>query len=216
LKESSKDVEKSYFTVSWFFNSWVRLMEYHTRKMESIESEQLGPRRLIISPPTDAGIPLLARANPSGQTNLLCFSIRLQRVAAKYIRSHRIENLTPIATSFFQIPARDESLSAVYANCLFDFCAEEDFDTMLREIWRVLKPGGVLFAVYMAPTSSLGSRLWTWIFDRHSFLNNGCDPVTIAVHLTSNGFIIQKEVSVPRLGFPLVYSVSERPTDGAG
>ena len=186
-------------------------MEYRTRQMEVVESAQLGQRRLIISPPTDAGIPLLARANPSGHTDLLCFSDRLQRVAAAYIRSHRIESLTPIVESFFQIPALDESLSAVYANCLFDFCAEEDFDMMLREIWRVLKPGGVLFAVHMARTSCLGSRLWTWIFDRLSFMNNGCDPVTIAVQLTSNGFIIQKEMSVRRFGFPVMYIVSERP-----
>lgn len=205
------DVEKSYFAVSWFFNSWVRLMEYNTRKMEVIESVQLGPRRLIISPPTDAGIPLLAHANSSGQTDLLCFSDRLQRIAVKYIRRRRIKSLATIVESFFQISALDESLSAVYANCLFDFCAEEDFDMMLREIWRVLKPGGILFAVYMAPTSRLGGRLWTWIFDRFTFLSNGCHPVTIRVHLTRNGFKIQKEMFVRRLGFPAIYSVSERP-----
>lgn len=205
------DVEKSYFAVSWFFHSWVRLMEYHTRKMEVIESVQLGPRRLIISPPTDAGIPLLAHANSSGHTDLLCFSDRLQRVAVKYIRRRRIKSLATIVESFFQIPALDESLSAVYANCLFDFCAEEDFDLLLREIWRVLKPGGILFAVYMAPTSRLGGRFWTWIFDRLSFMSNGCHPVTIRVHLTRNSFKIQKEMFVRRLGFTVMYTVSERP-----
>jgi hypothetical protein len=205
------DVEKSYFAVSWFFHSWVRLMEYYTRKMEVIESAQLGPRRLIISPPTDAGIPLLARANSSGQTDLLCFSDRLQRVSVEYIRKRRIKSLATIVESFFQIPALDESLSAVYANCLFDFCAEEDFDMMLCEIWRVLKPGGILFAVYMAPTSSFGGRLWTWIFDRLTFMSNGCYPVTIRAHLTRNGFLIQKEMFVRRLGFPVMYTVSEKP-----
>lgn len=205
------DVEKSDFAISRFFNSWVRLMEYHTRKMEVIESAQLEPRRLIISPPTDAGIPILAHANSSGQTDLLCFSNRLQRVAAEYVRRHRIKSLATIVESFFQIPALDESLSAIYANCLFDFCAEEDFDMMLHEIWRVLKPGGILFTVYMAPTSRFGSRLWTWVFDRLTFMSNGCNPVTLSAHLTRNGFVIQEEMFVRRLGFPVIYSVSERP-----
>jgi SAM-dependent methyltransferase len=211
LKESSMDVEQSYFAVSWFFSSWVRLMEYHTRKMEVIDSVQLGPKRLIISPPTDAGIPLLIRANSSGQTDLLCFSKRLQRVADEYGKRHRIKSLATSVELFFQIPAPDESLSAIYANCLFDFCTEEDFDMMLREIWRVLKPGGILFAVYMAPASGFGSRLWTWIFDRLTCMSIRCNPVTISAHLSRNGFIIQKEMFVQRFGFPIIYSVSERP-----
>jgi hypothetical protein len=52
-------VEESYFSVSRFFAAWVRMMEYHTRRMEALDSAHLGSRRLIISPPTDAGIPLL-------------------------------------------------------------------------------------------------------------------------------------------------------------
>jgi len=82
---------------------------------------------------------------------------------------------------------------------------------MLHEIWRVLKPGGILFAVYMAPASRFGSRLWTWAFDRLTFMSVRCNPVTISAHLSRNGFMIQKEMFVQRLGFPIIYSVSERP-----
>lgn len=206
------DVEKSYFAVSWFFNSWVRLMEYHTRQMEVFESAQLGPRRLLISPPTDAGIPLLARANADGKTDLLCFSDRIDRVAAAYRGRHEIDTLTTLVEPFFRIPVADKSLSVVYANCLFDFCAERDFDSILREIWRVLEPAGILFAVYMAPPSDRVGRLWTWVFDRLTFISNGCHPVTITTHLTRNRFRIRKDVSVARLGFPARYNVSERPS----
>jgi len=113
--------------------------------------------------------------------------------------------------SFFQIPTPDERLSVIYANCLFDFCAEEDFDMMLHEIWRALKPGGILFVAYMAPTSGFGSNLWAWVFDHFTFMSHGCSPVTISAHLTGNGFAIQKEMSVRRFGFPVIYSVSQRP-----
>jgi hypothetical protein len=141
--ERNMDIEKSYFVVSRFFNTWVRLMEYQTRMMEVVESAQLGPRRLIISPPTDAGIPLLALANAPSETGLLCFSDRIERMAKDYCRRRRVDTLTTFVEPFFTIPALDESLSAVYANCLFDFCAMETFDSMFREIWRVLVPGGL-------------------------------------------------------------------------
>jgi len=205
------DVEESYFAVSWFFDVWVRLMEHHTRKMEALDSAHLGSRRLIISPPTDAGIPLLARANARGQSELLCFSDRTERIAARYRKRRRLDALATHVEPFFGIPAAEEALSAVYANCLFDFCGEADLDPMLQEIWRVLEPGGGLFAVYMGLPSSYGGRVWAWHFDRFSFPGNGCRPVSLVSHLTRGGFRILKDTPSVRLGFPLRYTVAEKP-----
>lgn len=204
------DVEESYFAVSWFFDVWVRIMEHHTRKMEALDSAHLGSRRLIISPPTDAGIPLLVRANPRGQSELLCFSDRTERIATRYRKRRGLDASTTHVEPFFGIPAADEALSAVYANCLFDFCGESDFDPMLQEIWRALEPGGVLFAVYMGPPSSHVGRVWAWIFDRFNFLY-GCRPVSLAAHLTRGGFRILKDTPAVRFGFPVRYTVSEKP-----
>jgi SAM-dependent methyltransferase len=205
------DVEESYFAVSRFFAAWVRVMEYHTRKMEVLDSADLGSRRLIISPPTDAGIPLLTSANAHGKTELLCFSDRIERIAAAYRERLGMDALITRVEPFFSLPAPDEALSVVYANCLFDFCGEAHFDPMLREIWRALEPGGVLFAVYMGPPSSYGGRVWAWIFDRFSFLGNGCHPVSIASHLTRGGLRILRDTPAVRLGFPVRYTVSEKP-----
>lgn len=203
-------VEESYFAVSRFFAAWVRVMEYHTRKMEVSDSASLGSRRLIISPPTDAGIPLLARANAHGKTELLCFSDRIERIAADYSGRLGTDTLITHVAPFFSVPAPDETLSVVYANCLFDFCNQTDFGSMLAEIRRVLEPGGMLFAVYMGPPSSYGGRLWAWAFHRFSFLGNGCCPVSIASHLTRGGWRVVTDRSVVRLGFPARYTVSEK------
>jgi len=204
-------VEESYSAISWFFEAWVRLIEYHTREMETVDSAHLGSRRLIISPPTDAGIPLLARANANGTTELLCFSDRIDRIAAGFCKRRRVDSLRALVEPFFKIPVPDESLSVVYANCFFDFCAIEELDTILLEILRVLEPAGVLFAVYMAPPCTWGGRLWSWIFDRFTSLSNGCAPVSIAPRLTRNGYRILKDVSAVRLGFPARYTLSEKP-----
>lgn len=59
-------VEQSYYQVSKFFDSWVRLMEIHTRRMEVVDSGDFGSKILIISPPTDTGIQILAGANAYG------------------------------------------------------------------------------------------------------------------------------------------------------
>ena len=209
------DVEESYFAVSRFFAAWVRMMEYHTRKMEVSDSTNLGSRRLIVSPPSDAGIPLLARGNAHGKTGLLCFSHRIERIATDYRRRRGLDTLTTYVAPFFAIPASDEVLSVVYANCLFDFCREADFDSMLDEIWRVLEPRGVLFAVYMGPPSSYWGRVWAWTFERFLFLSHGCRPVSIASHLTRGSWRVVTDTSAAKLGFPVRYTVSEKLADVA-
>jgi SAM-dependent methyltransferase len=208
-------VEESYFAVSRFFAAWVWMMEYHTRRMEALDSAHLGSRRLIISPPTDAGIPLLAGVNAHGTTELLCFSDRLERTAVDHRKRLGLDALVTQVEPFFSIPASDEVLSVVYANCLFDFCEEADFDPMFHEIWRVLEPGGVLCAVYIGPPSSYGGRLWAWILHRFRFLGNGCHPVSIGSHLTRRGFRIRKDTPAIRLGLSIRYTVAEKPADVA-
>jgi len=205
------DVEKSYFAVSRIFKVWVRAIEYHTRQLEALDSGPLGTRRLIISPPTDAGLPLLVGANTHGKTELLCFSDRTEQIAAAFCRTHQIDALVTRVEPFSGIPAPDQGLSAVYANCLFDFCAEPHVDSMLDEIWRVLEPNGVLFAVYMDHSTHFGGRLWTSIFDRFSLLSNGCHPVSIVPNLARRGFQILSDMPADKFGFPLRYVVSEKP-----
>ena len=46
-----------------------------------------------------------------------------------------------------QLPFTDESFDAVIANAVFHFARDENqFVEMVRESWRVLKPGGLFFA----------------------------------------------------------------------
>lgn len=206
------DIEKSYFAISWFFNIWVRLVEYQTRKMEVADSAGLGPARLVISPPTDAGIPILVRANASGETGILCFSERLEGIAEEFCRKHGVTGFKTHVKPFFAIPAPDRSLSAIYANCLFDYCASESIDATCREMWRALVPGGVLFAVNMAPPLNRVGRYWAWTFAHLPGASNGCRPVSVAANLAQAGFKPIRMEALTRLGFPLHYLVFQKPT----
>lgn len=205
------DVEQAYFASSWLFDTWVRLMESHTRKMEVADSTHLGSKILIISPPTDPGMGILTNANRSGETSLLCFSKRTERIAIDYCAKHSIEGLVTKVAPFFHIPFADGELAAVYANCFFDFCRDTDFDLILDEIWRVLKRKGSHYAVYMGPPESLLAGRWEWILRRFHRLGQGCHPVRMAPYLSRRGFRILKDCPAQRLGFPIWYTHAEKP-----
>jgi len=59
-------MEETYLAVSGFFDLWVSIMEIRSRIMEAEDSSLNNSRILIISPPTDRGIKVLAKANPGG------------------------------------------------------------------------------------------------------------------------------------------------------
>ena len=201
-------IEQSYLALSRFFDTWVRIMEMPTRRMEVADAGPGGSRALIISPPTDAGIGVLAQANVGGETHVLCFSEALERIARRYATRHRIAGLKTCLADFFHIPLEDGCLDAVFANCFFDFCLDDAFDGIVGEVGRALKEGGALFAVYLDfPADAIG-RTWVTLCRRFPSISQGCRPVDIRPVLSRHGFRITKDIALTRFGFPIKYIVA--------
>jgi len=204
------DIERSYFAVSRFFDIWVRIMELQTRRMEVQDSVHWGSKILIISPPTDIGIRLLVKANKHGRSRLLCFSKRLERMAAAYSRKHGLEALSTHVAPYFRLPFANEEFEAIYANCFFDFCQERDFDLVLDEMWRTLKMEGALFMVYMGFPRKHLAHWWSWAFRQFNFISQGCHPVFMEPFLYRCGFLVRKAHSLKRFGVPVRYTFAEK------
>jgi len=203
------NIEKSFANVSGFFDTWVRIMEYKTRIVEVQDSALNVKNILIISPPTDRGIVRLADANSNGKTHLLCFTEELERIANSYAIEHRIANLTTCVGSFFCIPISENYFDAVFTNCFFDFCEENEFDMIVDEIKRVLKKNGLILSVYMEPPTNIIGKIWSNLFNLFPGIVRDCHPVNINPSLTRFDFKLRKDVSISRFGFPLKYIVAE-------
>ena len=198
-------IEQSYLALSRFFDTWVRIMEMPTRRMEVADAGPGGSRALIISPPTDAGIGVLARANAGGDTYLLCFSQALEDIAREYATQHHIAGLRTCRAGFFGIPFDEGCFDAVFANCFFDFCPDDAFEEIIRETRRALKEGGALFAVYLDfPADPIG-QTWVTLCRRFPSISQGCRPVDIRPALSRHGFKLRKDLSLRRFGFPIKY-----------
>ena len=198
-------IEKSYIAISTFFDKWVRIIEIQTRKLEAQDSKINDSKILIISPPTDHGIKILTKANPKGESYLLCFSPAIEQIARKYSNQHNIENLKISVAPFFGIPFDDSYFDVIFTNCLFDFCQEYDFEKIIVEIRRALKNNGSLFSVYMNVPSGLISQLWVSLLKNFPFLSKGCHPVDVKPFLFRQTFKLKKEISLNRFGFPIKY-----------
>jgi ubiquinone/menaquinone biosynthesis C-methylase UbiE len=208
------DVERSFSSISSFFAAWVRIMEMHTRRAEIADSGRWGTRVLVVSPPTDPGLRLIAEANRAGETTLLCFSERLARLARRYARRHALNSLRIEVAPFFEPSVADGGLDAVYANCFFDFCPDERIPSILGEIRRALRVDGAVFAVNMGPPARSLNRVWAWVFRHSSLVSRGCHPVSTAEDFSRCGFVVRKDLACDRFGFPVRYTVAVKPAGG--
>jgi ubiquinone/menaquinone biosynthesis C-methylase UbiE len=202
------DIEESYKRIFWFFDRWVRVMEFHTRIMEIQDSFISSHKILILSPPTDTGIKILTQINFNGETHLMCFSERLAEIAKEYSIENGIENLNIFIDRFFNLPFKDGYFDAVFANCFFDFCQNSDIDKIICEIKRVLKKGGGFYSVYMNLPSMFCDHLWTILIKLTPYLRNTIFPVDIKDLLVQHGFKVEKDIMARRLGFPIKYIVA--------
>jgi SAM-dependent methyltransferase len=203
-------IEESYLAVSGFFDLWVRLIEIRTRIMEVQDSRINNLRKLIISPPTDRGIKVLAQANQKGESHLLCFSEALGEIAKEYSLQHNIEGLKICVEPFFSIPFDDSHFDAVFTNCLFDFCQKSDFSDIFKEVKRTLKSKGLFISVFMDVPTDLIGRTWVALFDKFQSLSHGCHPVDIIPFVSKWNFKLKKDLTIRRLGFPVKYLFAEK------
>jgi ubiquinone/menaquinone biosynthesis C-methylase UbiE len=210
----NKDIEKTYIYISPFFDTWVKFMEVQTREMEARDAILKASKVLIISPPTDRGIKVLAEANRKGESYLLCFSSRIEEIAKKYLVKKNIANLKTCVNAFFHIPFPDAYFEVIFANCFFDFCQDYDIDKIIIEIKRALKDKGALFLVHMDFSANIANRAWNTIFGKISMMGHGCHPVDIAPVLAKHNFTLKKDISMERFGFPIKYIQCENQCKG--
>ncbi|NOX90632.1 MAG: methyltransferase domain-containing protein [Calditrichaeota bacterium] len=202
-------IEKSYTGIAPFFESWVKIFEYHLRKRE-LEDSHLGNKRiLIISPPTDPGIILFAKSNTKGETIFLSPTQRIKNIVYEYLKKKKIENLITVVSPVDRLQFDSDYFDVVFANCYFDFCQKEEILRSLKVINFVLKKGGLLLAVYMDNPHKLLSELWARIFRYAPAISQGCHPVGMDQFLTEKYTII-KNIGESRFGFPLRYIAARK------
>ena len=79
---------------------------------------------------------------------------------------------------------------------------EKDFEKILSEFYRVIKPSGRAVISTMAFGQKWYNKFWHWIARKLPDLLTGCRPVSIVHNLKEVGFIIEKTEQISQNTFP--------------
>ncbi len=109
------------------------------------------------------------------------------------------------------MPWPDNRFDVVFNNYLFDLLPREDFERVLAEFRRVLRPGGRLAMVNMTNPEAAHQRLWSWLYRINPALLGGCRGVTLVPWLEKAGFTHIRRQFVSQLSFPSEVVLSQCP-----
>ena len=115
----------------------------------------------------------------------------------------------------YALPWPADRFDVVVNNYMFDLLPETDFDRVLSEFRRVLKPGGRLAMVNMTCPETRTQAVWSWVYRVSPGLLGGCRGVRLLPWLERAGFTDTRRQFVSQCTFPSEVVLARLPKGNA-
>jgi len=199
---SKTDVVQVYSRIAFFYDAWGHLTESRARNRAlALANIQDGESVLEVAVGTGLAFRELVKANPHGTTHGIDLTEAMLDKARHKVRqsSARYELSVGDAYDLRYDAARFDVL---VNNYMFDLLPANDFEKVLTEFKRVLKPNGRLILVNMTTGERLHQRLYEAIYQVNPRWIGGCRGVRLSDTLQQVGFRDISREMISQLGFP--------------
>ena len=161
----------------------------------------------------------LLRQNPNGWTEGVDLTPAMLRRARRRAERERARGGTRRYRlrlgDAYALDVPSDQFDLVVNSYMFDLLPEADFEAVLREFGRVLRPGGRLVLVNMTVGEAWYHRLWEGLYRLWPPLLGGCRGVLTAPYLERVGFTGIRRRFVSQRTFPSEVVYGEKPlSDG--
>lgn len=199
---SSDRVADLYRRIAPFYDLWARLTESRARdRALDLAAIRNGEDVLEVAVGTGLAFERILRANPSGRNEGIDLTdamlARAERRAAGTGSNFRLRTGDARHLDF-----DDDSFDVLVNNYMFDLLPEVEFDSVLQEFARVLRPGGRLALVNMTPGERWYNGIWERIYRINPALLGGCRGVSLLPHVERCGFRQARREYVSQFTFP--------------
>lgn len=208
----SQQVISAYRRIAPIYDVWGRLTESRAQD-RCLEWAAIVDGEDVLDAAVGSGLLFrrILALNPNGYSAGVdvCDSM-LERAREKAVSSDN-DRWKLVRGDVRSMPWPDNRFDVVFNNYLFDLLPREDFERVLAEFRRVLRPGGRLAMVNMTNPEAAHQRLWTWLYRINPALLGGCRGVTLVPWLEKAGFTHIRRQFVSQLSFPSEVVLSQCP-----
>lgn len=196
-------IPKLYRFIAPVHDGLALVVERAARQFEiEIADIQDGQDVLEVAVGTGLSFEQVVNKNPNGTNVGVDITPAMLARARKRIDKTGIPGVQLFHGDAYQLPFPDESFDRVLNSYMFDLLPEGDFEHVLKEFFRVLRPGGVLVLVYMSPGETLSEKFWDGLYRLHPFILGGCRGVNVLPYVATSGFVNVQSKKITQLTFP--------------
>ena len=207
---SVKTLGKVYDFRSHLYDKTVAVseFEYHQKALNKISWE---PHMRVLEIATGPGrvlAEIARRVQNAGPVYGIDISPKMLNIAKKRMMKNGYDNVVLEQGDCRQLPWQDNYFDVLYNGYMMDLIPTGEMEPILKEMYRVLKPGGKLIMVNMSKSTE----------DHYSFLEQlyQCLPKFIVLHIMGNCRPVLMEKPVSLAGFINVereYLAGKHPTE---
>jgi len=208
------EVVTVYARAARFYDLWGRLTETRARR-RALELARVRDGESVLEVAVGTGLAFaeLLRRNPNGRNDGIDLTEAMLVKAREKAEHSSANNWRLRVGDAYHLDFAPATFDLLLNCYMFDLLPEADFSRVLAEFHRVLKPGGRLVLVNLAPGDGVVSWLWSHIHRIRPAWVGGCRGVRMGGQVRDAGFVIETSKRVSQFGVPsdVIVARSTRP-----
>ena len=196
------EVVQVYSRIAWFYDAWGNLAESRARRRAlELAGVRNGEAVLEVAVGTGLTFRELLKANPDGQNHGVDLTEAMLAKARDKVRDSGARYDLSVGDAY-DLRFAHATFDVLMNNYMFDLLPEPDFERVLTQFRRVLKPNGRLVLVNMTQGERFHQRLYETIYRINPGWMGGCRGVRLSEAIRRVGFRNVTREMISQVGFP--------------
>jgi ubiquinone/menaquinone biosynthesis C-methylase UbiE len=202
-RRSTAQAAAAFSLIAPLYELWARWVEARPRaRVLELARIRDGEATLEVATGTGVQLAQIARRNRSGRTVGVEFAPGMVRETSRRLKRAKLNHVELIQGDARKLPFADATFDLVTNEYMLNLMPLADIELVVRELRRVLKPGGRLVITNMTPGARAHQRIWDALYSRGIDIFINCRGVLAAPVLAAHGFVnVRREFMAPVL-FP--------------
>ncbi len=202
-KFTKSDVTNRYGRIAPVYDLWGELTESKARqKCLDVAGIQDGEDIIEVAVGTGLMFEQILHQNPSGKNVGIDLTEEMLAKAQEKAATTAATNYDLRVGDAYNLPFADASFDLLVNNYMFDLLPETDFEHVLREFRRVLRPGGRLVMANMAQGERWYNGIWEMVYRIQPAWLGGCRGIALLDQVQQAGFSATKREFISQMTFP--------------